>query len=86
LGVVAGIRSAAPGYARVRVAPVLGPLTSLDATAATPLGPVKVSYRVSGGKLTALIERPEELPGEFLWLGKSYPLEQARTRLTLDAN
>jgi len=36
LGVIAGIRPGAPGYARVRIAPVLGDLTSLDAAAARP--------------------------------------------------
>jgi hypothetical protein len=83
LGIVAGIRPAAPGYAKLRVAPVLGSLTSLDATAATPRGPVKVSYRVAGGKLVAVIERPAELPGEFVWRGKTYPLTLQRTRLSL---
>ncbi|HTU65181.1 MAG TPA: alpha-L-rhamnosidase C-terminal domain-containing protein [Steroidobacteraceae bacterium] len=83
LGLVAGIRSGAPGYARVRVEPVLGALTSLDATAATPKGPVSVSYRVAGGKLVAVIERPADLAGEFVWKGKPYPLERQRTRLEL---
>jgi len=74
LGIVAGIRPAAPGYARLRVAPLLGNLTRLDATAATPKGPVSVRYRVDGGRLTAQIERPAALPGDFVWKGKSYPL------------
>jgi len=85
LGIVAGIRPAAPGYARLRVAPLLGELTSLDATAATPLGPVSVSYRIANGKLTAEIRRPASLPGEFLWQGKSYPLRETKTRLQLPA-
>jgi alpha-L-rhamnosidase len=80
---VAGIRAAAPGYARVSIAPELGGLTSLDASAVTPRGLVKVSYRVAGEKLTATIERPSSLPGEFVWQGKIYPLEQARTNLEL---
>lgn len=83
LGIVAGIRPASPGYSRLRVAPVLGSLTSLDATAATPHGPVKVSYRITGGKLNAVIERPANLPGEFVWRGKTYPLERTRTKLAL---
>jgi len=83
LGIVAGIRPAAPGYARLRVAPLLGHLTTLDATAATPHGPVSVSYRIARGKLTATIDRPEQLPGEFVWRGKSYPLTRTHTRLKL---
>jgi hypothetical protein len=85
LGIVAGIRSAAPGYGRVRIAPVLGGLTSLDATAATPHGPVKVSYRVVNGRLNAVIERPATLPGEFQWRGETYPLAKTSTRLKLPA-
>ncbi len=86
LGVVAGIGPAAPGYARLRVAPRLGNLTSLEAVAATPHGPVKVSYRVDAGKLTVSVERPADLPGELVWRGRAWPLDQARTTLTLDAD
>jgi alpha-L-rhamnosidase len=84
LGIVAGIRPAAPGYARVRIAPLLGELISLDAVAATPKGPVTVRYRVADGVLTADIDRPVDLPGEFLWRGKQHPLTTAHTRLVLD--
>ena len=84
LGVVAGIRPAAPGYARLRVAPALGSLTTLDATAATPKGAVSVSYNVSGGSLTAEIDRPASLPGEFVWKGKSYPLTEVHSRFVLN--
>jgi hypothetical protein len=80
---VAGIRPDAPAYGRVRIAPVLGNLTSLDATAATPRGPVKVSYRVTGNQLTAVIDRPAALPGTFNWAGKSYPLTKVHSRLQL---
>ncbi len=83
LRIVAGIRSGAEGYARLRVEPLLGALTSLDATAVTPSGPVKVSYRVAAGKLAAVIERPAVLPGEFVWRGKSHPLAKQITRLEL---
>ena len=83
LSIVAGIRSAGRGYSRVRIAPTLGNLTSLEATAATPQGPVSVRYRVESDQLRAEIERPESLPGEFIWHGHSYPLRETRTRLTL---
>jgi alpha-L-rhamnosidase len=83
LRIVAGIRADAEGYSRLRVEPVLGPLTSLDATAATPKGAVKVSYRVTGGKLTAVIDRPGALPGSFFWRGREYPLTEVHTRLDL---
>ena len=83
LGLVAGIRPAAPGYARLRVEPMLGELTSLDATAATPHGPVRVRYRVANGLLEAEIERPRDLPGEFVWNGRVFALERVHTRMKL---
>jgi hypothetical protein len=83
LRIVAGIRSIEEGYAGVRIQPSLGTLTSLDATAATPHGPVKVSYRVAGGKLNAVIECPAGLHGYFAWRGQLYLLEQGTTRLEL---
>jgi alpha-L-rhamnosidase len=83
LGIVAGIQPAAAGYAAVRIAPVLGGLSSLDATAVTPSGPVAVSYRIKDKKLTARIELPGGLPGEFVWHGNSYPLHAGRNRLEL---
>jgi len=83
LGVVAGIRPAAPGYSRLRVEPMLGELTALDATAATPHGPVSVRYRVANGQLEAEIERPGALPGEFVWNDRVIPLKRELTRLKL---
>jgi len=83
LRIVAGIRSGADGYARVRIEPSLGSLTSLDATAATPSGPLKVSYLISGDKLIAVIDRPAALPGTFVWRGKAYALKGVHTRLEL---
>ncbi len=83
LGIVAGIRPAAPGYSRLRIEPRLGHLTSLDATAATPHGPVKVSYRIAGNQLIAVIDRPAALPGTFVWRGKSHPLKETQTKFEL---
>ncbi len=84
LGIVAGIGPDAPGYARLKVEPALGSLKNLDATAATPSGPVTVRYQVKGRKLQARIVRPATLPGDFVWNGKRYPLTKTNTRLVLD--
>ena len=62
---------------------MLGELTALDATAATPHGAVSVRYRVANGQLEAEIERPGALPGEFVWKGRVIPLERVHTRLKL---
>ena len=83
LGIVAGIGPGEAGYKSVRVAPSLGGLRRLDATAATPAGPVSVRYRVTGNRLTVQVTRPSSLPGTFAWLGKSYPLTGTKTRFDL---
>jgi len=85
LGIVAGIQPAAPGYARLKVAPVLGDLKSLAAAAATPRGLVSVRYKADGNRLTADIDRPGNLPGDFVWQGKSYPLKSPHSHFTLTA-
>ncbi|WP_234810792.1 alpha-L-rhamnosidase-related protein [Sphingobium herbicidovorans] len=83
LGIVAGVGPGAAGYKSVRVAPALGYLKKVNATAATPAGPVSVRYQVKGDHLVAEVTRPAALPGTFEWRGKSYPLSRIRTRLTL---
>jgi len=83
LNIIAGIGPDAPGYARLRVAPVPGALTSLDAAAATPKGQVSVRYTVRDGMLEAVVDRPAALPGEFIWKGKRYPLTETHSRFEL---
>jgi hypothetical protein len=82
LAIVAGVQPAAPGYARARIAPHLGDLGNLTATAQTPSGPVTVRYTQTKTGLTAEIDMPSALPGEFVWKGKSYPLKAGKNRLT----
>ncbi|MBN4055528.1 hypothetical protein JYU12_02165 [bacterium AH-315-K03] len=83
LGIVAGIGPGALGYSRLRIEPNLGALKKLRATAATPKGPVRVEYRVRGKYLKVKIRRPPELPGEFIWQGRAYPLTKPVTKLML---
>lgn len=83
LGIVAGIGPGEAGYRSVRIAPALGDLKRVDATAATPAGPVRVRYRIKGSSMTAEITRPASLTGSFAWRGRSYPLSRPTTRLTL---
>jgi hypothetical protein len=86
LRIVAGIGPDDTGYASLRIEPRLGALTSLDATAMTPAGPVTVVYRIAGGVLRARVERPTNLRGEFWWRGKAYPLPKPVTELELAAD
>jgi alpha-L-rhamnosidase len=83
LSIVAGIEPAAPGYGRVRIAPHLGGLTSLDAAAAVPQGLVEVRYVRSGAALEANVTLPQSLSGEFIWAGRGRPLHPGLNRLRL---
>jgi hypothetical protein len=83
IGVVAGIRPAAPGFARVRVEPHLGSLTSVEASRPHREGLIRVRYRQAAGRLAAEVELPGALEGEFVWKGQRRPLSPGLTRLEL---
>ncbi|TCJ37067.1 alpha-L-rhamnosidase C-terminal domain-containing protein [Parafrankia sp. BMG5.11] len=85
LGIVAGIGPGSPGYRSVRIAPNIGQLRSVDAVSATPAGPVTVSYRRDGSRLTADIGLPAGLTGEFVWAGRTYPLTKRKSAIVLDS-
>jgi alpha-L-rhamnosidase len=69
LGIVAGVQPASPGYATVRVAPNLGRLNHLRATAMTPAGPVSVMYSRTQKGAILQVNLPERLTGTFFWNG-----------------
>lgn len=74
LTIVAGIQAASPGFRTVRVAPNLGALQTLDAAAAHPAGVIETRYRRAGTRLHVSIRLPANVPGEFVWQGRSFPL------------
>ena len=59
----------APGFARVRVAPNLGQLTQVHARMPHPKGSIDVLLVKRDGKLTADVELPAGVTGEFEWAG-----------------
>jgi hypothetical protein len=71
---IAGIRPAAPGFARVHIAPLPGNLASL--TVKFPWRDAAITLRLSfsGGRVTGGITLPAALSGEFMWRGKTQPL------------
>lgn len=75
---VAGIQPAAPGFARVRIAPHLGTLKTLNAAMAHPAGMIETRYRVRGGRLDAVITLPATVRGDFIWQGRSIALHAGR--------
>ncbi|KQN90745.1 hypothetical protein ASE90_16740 [Sphingomonas sp. Leaf67] len=83
LRIVAGISPASAGYATVRIAPNLGPLTQLDAAVPHPSGLIRVRYRRSGNGLTAIITLPAGLSGKFDYAGRSWSIGPGTRRLSI---
>jgi hypothetical protein len=74
---VLGVDSAAPGFARVRVAPHPGRLASYSGAVPHPKGMVEVA--LAGG--TATVKLPAGVSGEFVWRGKSTGLAPGVNRV-----
>jgi alpha-L-rhamnosidase len=83
LTIVAGIKPAAPRFARVRIEPHMGPLRRLDAALPHPKGLIAVSYRRSGEGVDAVVTLPEGLHGDFVWRGRARPLSGGRQVLVV---
>lgn len=75
LTLVAGIEPASPGFATVRIAPHLGSLPWLIASFPHPDGTIRVEYHHQGASLNASIFLPPKLTGNFIYLGRSWPLK-----------
>ncbi len=79
---ILGIRPDAPGFSRVRIAPVPGPLERVSGTLPHPRGEIKVSLvRVAGGAMEATVCLPHGISGVFVWKGTDYPLQSGETVL-----
>jgi alpha-L-rhamnosidase len=64
---VAGIQPAAPGYKRIRIAPVIDPrLSFVKAQLETPFGLIRVEWRLSNGRLILCGEIPFNTTGRLV--------------------
>jgi alpha-L-rhamnosidase len=82
LAYVAGIQPAAPHYARVKISPNLGSLTSLDAQAEHPFGSIRTRYKVTNKRIDALIDLPRQTFGTIELNGKIWNLKPGYNRIT----
>lgn len=80
---VLGIDSDAPGFAKVKITPHLGSLTTISGEMPHPNGTVSVSYRLEQNKLQVQIDLPDKTPGRFVWKGKTYPLKPGKNKLSV---
>ena len=71
---ILGIRSIAPGFRHVEIAPSLGNLSVASGSVPHPNGDISVNYQRKNNRLTAIITIPEGTTGQFIWQGKIYEL------------
>ena len=76
-----GVRPAAPGFAQVRIAPLLGTRVRLAGTVAHPHGTITVEIQRTPKGITAQISLPAGIPGILCWAGRDYPLIPGEQRL-----
>jgi hypothetical protein len=78
-----GIRPAAPGFQRVRIAPQLGELLWAQGRMVHPLGWVEVDFRVEEGELRGRVELPLKVSGELVYQGKTQVLHEGEQEIRL---
>lgn len=71
---IIGIRSIAPGFRQIEIAPSLGSLSVASGSVPHPDGDISVNYQRKNNRLTAIITIPDGTTGQFIWQGKSYEL------------
>lgn len=76
-----GIDSSSPAFATVKIEPHLGDIKQIGGTMPHPKGKISVSYKVSGSKLKATIELPENVTGTFVWEGKTTALHAGKNEI-----
>ena len=68
---LAGVRPAAAGYGRVRIAPTPGGIERLESLTPHPRGSVRVRLQMEGlDRGWAEIELPDATPGDLAWAGR----------------
>ena len=81
LSAIAGIRSAAPGFRTVRIAPCPGTFRHLDCVMVHPRGRIRAEMKFGTDHVSGTIVLPEGTSGEFVWKGESRPLSPGRNLL-----
>ncbi len=76
---LAGIKSDAPFFRKVRIAPSPGTLKKIHATHPHPDGWIKVDFTFDGNKVTGTVETP--VPGVFTYGGRTVELKAGKNNL-----
>ncbi|RKX39071.1 MAG: hypothetical protein DRP64_14730 [Verrucomicrobia bacterium] len=76
---IAGIRPAAPGFQRIRIAPMPGHLEDISLSMPHPDGEISFAFEKRNGTVRFEINLPNGIPGELHWAGKTYCLANSQT-------
>jgi alpha-L-rhamnosidase len=83
LRLVAGIRTAAPGFSQIVIEPHLGTLQRVEASMPHPKGRINVLFTVSANGTDATIHCPDGVPAKLIWHGTTHPLHAGAQTLRL---
>ena len=78
LASIAGVRPAAPGFAKVQIIPLPGPLDHFEASVVHPRGSVDVTFRQGRPGADFKIHLPGGITGSLIYSGTSYELGSGR--------
>ena len=79
---ILGIRPDAPGFSRVRIAPMPGSLKQVSGTLPHPQGEIEVKLeRGEGNSLDAIVILPAKIKGVFVWKGIERQLKPGKNVL-----
>ena len=80
---VAGVKSAAPFFAKVRIAPQPGGLAWLRAKTPHPQGLIETDLSFADGGVKGTVTLPGTLTGTFEWKGTVVPLKPGRQNVSI---
>ncbi|MDF3128872.1 alpha-L-rhamnosidase C-terminal domain-containing protein [Kiritimatiellaeota bacterium B1221] len=80
---IAGIRPSAPGYAKVKIAPLPGEMTHIHCRSLHPQGMIQVKMDFTEAAVVADVELPGSLTGEFVWKGQTLTLSAGENHVRL---
>ena len=81
LTTIAGVRSTAPGFASVRIAPCPGEMQSFDCSMVHPRGEIAYKMSFEGATAKGEITLPDGVTGTFVWQGKEVQLSGGRNTI-----